>query len=125
MTKPYIYIGIILLTSLLGLGAFWQHNRYVALNQRFESLQEDYRGLAEASEKASKVSTVKDKSSTDKTFLILESNKATQKQVAELARAVQKGNTSEKALMSSPLPPDVVRVLDDAYEDRSEVGTYP
>lgn len=125
MTRVYILIGIIVLTVLMGLGAFWQHNRYVALNQRFKTLKEDYRELAEASEKASKVSTVKDTASTDKTLLILESNKVTQEQVAELARAVQKGNTSEKALMSSPLPPDVVRVLDDAYEDRSEVGTYP
>ena len=62
MTKLYVYIGIIILTVLMGLGAFWQHGRYVALSQQFEALQEANKELAEASERADKVGKVKDKS---------------------------------------------------------------
>lgn len=119
MTKLYIYAGIIILTILLGLGAIWQHNRYVALSQQFEALQEANRGLAEASVKAEEASRVKDKAAQQTTKIILDSNKRTQERVSELAEVVNKGTTDEKALMSSPLPPDVVRVLDSTYQDRN------
>lgn len=125
MTRLYVYIGIIILAVLMGLGAFWQHNRYVALSDRFEAIQEANKGLAEASKKAEAVSTVKTDASKDVTQLVIESNKKTQQQIKELAEAVEKGSADEKALMSSPLPVDVVRMLDNAYQSGDKGGDAP
>ena len=125
MTKLYVYIGIIILTVLMGLGAFWQHGRYVALSQQFEALQEANKELAEASERADKVGKVKDKSNLEVVELVTQNHKKTQEQIKELAKVVEKGNADEKALMATPLPADVVRVLDNAYQGGDKGGNAP
>lgn len=125
MTKLYVYIGIIILTVLMGLGAFWQHGRYVALSQQFEALQEANKELAEASERADEVGKVKDKAATEIVNLVTQNHKKTQEQIRELTKVVEKGNADEKALMATPLPADVVRVLDNAYQGGNESGDAP
>lgn len=125
MTKLYVYIGIMVLTILMGLGAFWQHGRYVALNQQFEALQEANKGLADASEREGEISQIKDKAATQIVDLVTQNHKKTQQQIKELAKAVEKGNADEKALMATPLPADVVRVLDNAYQNGDEGRDAP
>ena len=123
--KLYIYLVIGLLTVLMGLGAIWQHNRYVALNEQFESLIEANKALAEASKKAEEVAVIKDKTSTATTQAITKNLQQTQQSLKDLTSAVQKGSLNEKTLMATPLPADVVGVLDDAYEDNHKTGTNP
>lgn len=125
MTKLYVYIGIMVLTILMGLGAFWQHGRYVALNQQFEALQEANKSLADASEREGEVSQIKDEAATQIVDLVTQNHKKTQQQIKELAKAVEKGNADEKALMATPLPADVVRVLDNAYQNGDEGRDAP
>lgn len=125
MIKLYVYTGIITLTVLMGLGAFWQHGRYVALSQQFEALQEVNKELAEASERAGEVGKVKDKAATEIVNLVAQNHKKTQEQIKELTKVVEKGNADEKALMATPLPADVVRVLDNAYQGGNESGDAP
>lgn len=123
MEKISAYIIIGLLTVLLGVGALWMNSRYSALDQQYKGLVEANKGLAEAASQAASVSKIQETSATNTTQLILDNQKKTQKQVQELANVVEKGNANEKALMSSPLPPDVISVLDATYKDRDEIGT--
>lgn len=99
------------------------NSRYSALDQQYKGLVEANKGLAEAASQAASVSKIQETSATNTTQLILDNQKKTQKQVQELANVVEKGNANEKALMSSPLPPDVISVLDATYKDRDEIGT--
>lgn len=120
---PYIIIG--LLTVLMAVGALWMHSRYEALDSQVAGLVEANKGLAEAASQAKSVTKAQDSSSGNVIGMILKNQQETQKNVQELASAVEKGNTNEKALMSSPLPPDVISVLDATYKDRDEIGTNP
>jgi len=125
LNKLYIYLIIGLLTVLMGVGAIWQHNRYVALNEQFESLVEDNKALAEASKKADEAGTVRDDAAVATTRAITRNLQQTQKSLKDLTSAVQKGSQNEKTLMATPLPADVVGVLDAAYEDNDKAGTNP
>jgi N-acetylmuramoyl-L-alanine amidase CwlA len=125
LNKVYIYVIIGLLTVLMGVGAIWQHNRYVALNEQFESLVEANKALEEASKKADKAGTVKEDTAVASTKAITRNLQQTQQSLKDLTMAVQKGSQNEKTLMATPLPADVVRVLDAAYEDNDKTGTNP
>lgn len=114
--KTYIWIGILLLSVLMGVGAFWQHTRYVALNEQYKSLTEANKGLAEASDRAKKVDAVKQGASTRVVEVIVEKTKVVEQQKKVVDEVVAQGTPNEKDFMSRPLPPDLVRVLDNAYQ---------
>jgi molecular chaperone GrpE (heat shock protein) len=118
MTKLYVYGAIGILTILMGLGAFWQHGRYVALNEQYKLIVEANKGLAEANEKQRQTSEITNQISTEAAQQISSSLLKTQADVRNLTKAVEKGTQDEKAVMSASLPPDVVRVLDNAIEKR-------
>jgi len=125
LNKLYIYLAIIALTVLLGLGAIWQHNRYVALRAQFESLVEANKALAEASEKAEAAARLKERIATQANAAISRNIQQTQQSLKDLTSAVQKGSQNEKTLMATPLPVDVIRVLDAAYEDNNKTRANP
>ena len=78
--KTYIWIGILALSVLMGVGAFWQHTRYVALNEQYKSLVEANKGLAEAVDRAEKVDAAKQDTSTRVVEVIVEKTKVVEQQ---------------------------------------------
>ena len=117
--KSYSLAVILFAAILMGVGAFWQHTRYVALNEQYKSLTEANKGLAEASDRAKKVDAVKQGASTKVVEVIVEKTKVVEQQKKVVDEVVAQGTPNEKDFMSRPLPPDLVRVLDLAYQ-----GTY-
>ncbi len=117
--KSYSLAVILFAAILMGVGAFWQHTRYVALNEQYKSLTEANKGLAEASDRAKKVDAVKQGASTKVVEVIVEKTKVVEQQKEVVDEIVAQGTPNEKDFMSRPLPPDLVRVLDLAYQ-----GTY-
>ena len=114
--KSYSLIVIVFATVLLVVGAFWQHTRYVALNEQYKSLTEANKGLAEASDRAKEVDAVKQGASTKVVEAIVEKTKVVEQQKEVVDEIVAQGTPDEKDFMSHPLPPDLVRVLDNAYQ---------
>ena len=117
--KSYSLAVILFAAILMGVGAFWQHTRYVALNEQYKSLTEANKGLAEASDRAKEVDAVKQGASTKVVEAIVEKTKVVEQQKKVVDEVVAQGTPNEKDFMSRPLPPDLVRVLDLAYQ-----GTY-
>ncbi len=117
--KSYSLAVILFAAILMGVGAFWQHTSYVALNEQYKSLTEANKGLAEASDRAKKVDAVKQGASTKVVEVIVEKTKVVEQQKEVVDEIVAQGTPNEKDFMSRPLPPDLVRVLDLAYQ-----GTY-
>ena len=117
--KSYSLAVILFAAILMGIGVFWQHTRYVALNEQYKSLTEANKGLAEASDRAKKVDAVKQGASTKVVEVIVEKTKVVEQQKKVVDEVVAQGTPNEKDFMSRPLPPDLVRVLDLAYQ-----GTY-
>lgn len=116
--KTYIWMGILVLSVLMGVGAFWQHTRYVALNEQYKSLTEANKGLAKAADRSEKVDRVKQETSTKVVEVIVEKTKVVEQQKKVVDEIVAQGTPDEKDFMSHPLPPDLVRVLDNAYQGR-------
>ena len=116
--KSYSLAVILFAAILMGIGVFWQHTRYVALNEQYKSLTEANKGLAEASDRAKKVDAVKQGASTKVVEVIVEKTKVVEQQKKVVDEVVAQGTPNEKDFMSRPLPPDLVRVLDNAYQGR-------
>ena len=118
MSKLYVYTVIGLLTVLMGLGALWQHNRYVSLTKQYEVLVEANKGLEEASKRDKEVSDVKDTSFKEKERIVQDNTKKVNTKVERLEKIAQEGTKDEKTVMATPLPDSVVSVLDSAFEGR-------
>lgn len=114
--KTYTLIALLVASVLLGAGAFYQHNRYVTISKQYESLVEANKGLAEAAKKTTKVDDVKQKASAEVVEVIAEKAKVVEQQKQKVDAIVAQGNANEKDFMSHPLPPDLIRVLDNAYQ---------
>lgn len=123
--KAILWACIALVTVLLGLGAFWQHQRYVALTEQYKTLVEANTGLAEAVERSAEVDGVKQDVSTKVVEVIVEKTKVIEQQKQQVDEIVAQGTQDEKDFMSHPLPPDLVRVLDDAYQGGNQGGANP
>lgn len=117
--KSYTLIALLFASVIMGAGAFYQHRQYLAISKQYESLVGANKSLVEAAKTNSKVDEVKQKASARVTEVIVEKTRVVEQQKQKVDAIVAQGNTDEKDFMSRPLPPDLVRVLDLAYQ-----GTY-
>lgn len=123
--KNVITTLLIAATALMGVGAFWQYTRYVALSNQYKAAVEANKGLAEAHKKGEAVKTATEEVSTKASDLVVDNNETTRKLKQQLASAVTERSADEKDVMASPLPAAVVRVLDDTYQSGNKAGTDP
>jgi hypothetical protein len=125
MIQRYITIAVFVLAVLTGLGAFWQHRQYIALSQRFESIVEANKALAEASKRQDETLQLSQATMSEQLQAVLQTSKQTQAGQDRIKNSTKQGTQDEKAIMSASLPAAVSSVLDAAYQNNNEVGIDP